>query len=283
LTRAAALDVSAAHADVARYHRVYRPIGILPPDQYLALVLQMTEGCSFNTCTFCRFYRDRPFYVKSPEELRTHIAAVRTYLGDSILMRRGVFLADANALVVPQRQLVRLLDVVGEELGQAQRIFAFLDGFSGQKKLADDYAALAERGLYRVYVGLESGHDPLLTWLRKPGRVADAVAAVRRMKAGEVRVGVIVMLGIGGERYDKGHVQDTIDIVNEMGLSRGDLLYFSQFIPYGTPYETQVLASDLQPLSRSQMQAQREAIAAGLHFGDERPQIATYDIREFVY
>lgn len=283
LARAAAFDVPAARADVRGYHQVYQPIGILPPDQYLALVLQVTEGCSFNTCTFCTFYKDRPFRIKSPQELRSHIAAVRAYLGDSMLLRRGVFLADANALVVPQKQMVELLDVVGEALGEGQELFAFQDGFSGQKKSAEDYAALAKRGLRRVYVGLESGHDPLLSWVRKPGRAADALAAVRQIKAGGVDVGIIVMLGLGGERYAVGHVGDSIDVLNRMGLGKGDLLYFSEFIPHGTLYAARPDAPDLRPLSRPQMQAQREAIVAGLKLGDERPQIASYDIREFVY
>jgi hypothetical protein len=68
-----------------------------------------------------------------------------------------------------------------------------------------------------------------------------------------------------------------------MELGQGDLLYFSEFIPYGTPYETQIDAPDLWPLSRTKMQAQRQAIVAGLRFSARRPQIATYDIREFVY
>jgi len=90
-----------------------------------------------------------------------------------------------------------------------------------------------------------------------------------------------VMLGIGGARYAEAHVRDTITVVNKMGLGRSDLLYFSEFIPYGAPYETQIDAPDLWPLRRPQMQAQREAIAAGLRLGDAK--ITTYDIREFVY
>lgn len=291
LVRAAAFDITATHADVDQYHRVYRPIGILPPDQYLALVLQVTEGCSFNTCTFCTFYKERPFRIKSIQELRAHITAVRAFLGESIRMRRGVFLADANALVVPQKRMERMLDAVNEELGGQQEISAFLDGFSGQKKSAGDYAALAERGLRRVYVGLESGHDPLLSWARKPGSAGDAVSAVRHMKAGGLSVGAIVMLGLGGHRYAEGHVDDTIKAVNQMELGKGDLLYFSEFIPHGTSYETHLDAPDLRPLPQQQMQAQREAIVAGLRFAVEgpkreeagRPKIATYDIREFIY
>jgi hypothetical protein len=291
LERAAAYDIPVTHADVDQYHQVYKPIGILPPDQYLALVVQATEGCSFNSCTFCTFYRDRPFRIRSIQELRSHITAARAFLGDSIHMRRGVFLADANALVVPQKQLVAMFETVNQELGGQQDIFAFLDGFSGQKKSAEDYAALAQRGLRRVYVGLESGHDPLLRWVHKPGKAADAVSAVRRMKAGGLSVGVIVMLGLGGSRYAEGHIRDTIKAVNEMALNRGDLLYFSEFIPHTTSYETHLDAPDLYPLPRQKMQAQREAIVAGLRFAPaqpnmkqaDRPKIATYNIREFIY
>jgi hypothetical protein len=286
LQRAAAFDVPAAHADVEHYHRVYKPIGILPPDQYMALVLQMTEGCSFNTCTFCTFYKNRPFRIKSPEELRTHITAVRDYMGDSILMRQRIFAGDANALVIPQPQLLERLAVVNQELPAQPVIYAFLDGFSGSKKSARDYAALAERGLRRVYIGLESGHDPLLVWIRKPGSAAEAVAAVRQIKAGGVDVGVIVLLGLGGERYNAGHVRDTISVLNQMQLGREDLLYFSEFVPDGTPFDTaegQEQPAGCQPLTRLQIAVQRAAILSGLEFGAARPQIATYDIREFIY
>jgi radical SAM superfamily enzyme YgiQ (UPF0313 family) len=61
IERAARFTPQTARVDTAHYHRVYQPIGILPPDHYLALVLQPTEGCSFNTCTFCTFIAVGPF------------------------------------------------------------------------------------------------------------------------------------------------------------------------------------------------------------------------------
>jgi radical SAM superfamily enzyme YgiQ (UPF0313 family) len=249
----------------------------------MALVLQVTEGCSFNTCTFCTLYKDRIFRIKSPQELRAHIHAGRAFLGESALLRRGVFLADANALVVPQRQLLPLVDMVIEECAADNELFAFLDGFSGTKKSIADYAALADRGLSRCYIGLESGHDPLLEWVRKPGHAADALETVRRIKAGGINVAVIILLGIGGSRYQEGHVRDTIRVLNQMGLARGDLIYFSEFVPDGSLYETNLDGPDLTPLTRPEMRKQRNKMARGLRFEGERPQIANYDIREFIY
>ncbi len=78
LERAAFFNRARYQQDVLAYHQVYRPVGILPPDQYMAVVLQATEGCSFNTCTFCNFYRDRRFRIKPPEAFRAHALAVKS-------------------------------------------------------------------------------------------------------------------------------------------------------------------------------------------------------------
>jgi hypothetical protein len=292
--RAMRFTAQAARADAERFRQVYRPIGILPPDQYLALVLQLTEGCSFNTCTFCAFYHDRPFHIKSPDEFRAHIAAVSDYLGDSLLLRRGVFLADANALVAPHKQLLALLKVLRAglaelELGGARPgvltpLFAFLDGFSGRAKSAQDYAELAAFGLRRVYIGLESGHDPLLAWLRKPGRSADAIEAARAIKAGGVNVCVIVLLGAGGKKFAERHVRDTIEAINAMELGAGDLVYFSELVATpGQLYGRIAARDDVKPLSVEQMRAQRGEIESRLRFPSSHPRLATYDVREFVY
>jgi len=163
-------------------------------------------------------------------------------------------------------------------------LFAFLDGFSGSKKSADDYAELAAHGLARIYIGLESGHDPLLSWLHKPGRAADAVRAARAIKAGGVKVCVIVLLGAGGTRFAEGHVRDTIQAINSMALGAGDLIYFSDFVSLpGQPYGQVAERDDVEPLTVDQMHAQRRAIESGLKFSGAPPKLSAYDIREFVY
>lgn len=310
LERIAGWDEGAYAEDRQRFLSVYKPVGILPPDQYLALVLQATEGCHYNRCLFCNFYRGRPFHIKDEAEFQAHIDAVQAFLGAGLGLRRSIFLADANALVVPQRRLVRFFELMHEAFEIAPShltgaalsrwkaehphgmtgVYSFLDAFTGRrspkggkKKTRADFAELAALGLRRVSIGLESGHVPLLRFLRKPSMPADVREVVGAAKAAGVHVGVIVMLGIGGDRYAAGHVADTIAVVNTLDLGPGDILYFSEFVDEpGSEYEAEARAAGLRPLRGEEMQAQADAIRAGLRFA-QAPRISVYDIREFIY
>ena len=281
-------DRTALEADAGRFAAVYRPVSILPPDQYLALVLQATEGCSYNRCTFCDFYLDRSFRVKSPAELRAHIAAVRAFFGPAIGLRKSLFLADANALVVPMPRLRAWLDVIAEAciLPTDAGIYSFMDAFDVQRKTADAWAELAARGLRRVYIGMETGDAALLRWLRKPGSVTDVIEAVGLLKTAGVAASVIVMTGIGGDRYAESHIRGTSAALNAMPLEAGDIVYLSPFVASpGSEYGVLAEAEHIRPLTDIEIAAQEVAIRAAMQPRDpmQPPQFSRYDIREFIY
>jgi hypothetical protein len=281
----ARFTAAAAHADAQRFARVYSPIGILPPDQYLALVVQGTAGCSFTSCTFCDLYHE-PYHVKTAIEFERHVEHLRSYLGPSMSLRgRSVFFGAANALAVPLPRLIEMFDVLVRELAAKKRgVGAFVDAFTGVRKTTGDYQALAKRGLCRVYLGLESGHDPLLEFVRKPGSREDALQTVRAIKAAGVAAGVIVMIGLGGDRYAAGHVADTIAAVNDMRLGAGDLLYFSDLVEIPeTAYPALAATHGIRALTPAERHAQRQAIRDGLRFTGPPPKVTSYSVREFVY
>lgn len=285
LAAAARFDSARAREDAAKFRQIYSPIGILPPDQYLALVVQATDGCSFNTCTFCDLYGSR-YRVKTLSEFEHHLAALREWLGPSMGLRgRGIFLGSANALAVPMATLVPMFDAVARVFGRPRGgIAAFVDGFTGTKKTTGDYHHLAALGLRRVYIGLESGHDPLLQFVQKPATGADVEETVAAIKAAGIHVGVIVMVGLGGHRYADRHVDDTARVITRLALESGDLLYFSDLVEEAaTAYPRIAKGAGIRPLDTAERAAQRQAIRERLAFGDDAPKVATYDVREFVY
>src|SRR5690606_30065277 len=100
--------------DLARQAEAYRaaypyPPSILPPDRYLSIVLQATFGCTWNRCTFCALYRDRPFRARDAAEFEEHAWAVRALLGRQWPYRQGLFLGDGNALALSLERLEPLV------------------------------------------------------------------------------------------------------------------------------------------------------------------------------
>ena len=300
-----AYDYNPEH-DIELFHHIYRPISILPPDQYQALVLQATEGCSFNTCTFCALYRDRPFRIRNPEAFSQHITDVREFFGAGIRFRRSIFLADANALIIPQPQLLPLFDAIArsfilmpESISPPQRqtwlrqhpdgvtgVYAFIDGLSAERKTSDDFSALRQRGLRRVYIGLESGHEPLLTWLRKPSAAAAMRDDIIRMKQSGLHLGVIILTGIGGSRFHSGHCIDTAAILNAMPLDGDDIIYFSPFQPDpDAPYNQIAAAEGIEPTTPAFAQTQERIIRAALTLPSSPtgPKRVPYNLHDFVY
>ena len=281
-----AMDTSALAEDASRFREVVGPVGILPPDQYLSLAVRVTEGCSWDKCTFCSLYRDIPFRAKDPDELRAHLVALRAYFGESMALRQSVFLGDANALCLEHDALAPLLDVVNAEL-PGRPLYSFVDAWTGRRKALAQWQAYAARGLKRVYVGLETGDPDLLAWLGKPGAPVGAVDLVGSLHAAGLAVGIIVLLGAGGERFADAHASRTAEVLEAMDLQEDDLLYFSELVPEpGVEYGRRAAgAPDLEPLSPEDCAFQRQTILNLLRLTDHpaEARTATYDIREFVY
>jgi hypothetical protein len=281
-----AMDAPALREDALRFLAASGPVGILPPDQYLALVVRVTEGCSWNACSFCGLYRGVPFRFKRPDELASHLAALRDYFGRALALRRSVFLGDANALCLAHDRLLPLVEAVARERPGAP-LFSFIDAWTGQRKSVAEWREYAALGLQRVYVGLETGDPGLLAWLGKPGSPQDASDLVGSLHEAGIAAGVIVLLGAGGERFAEAHVTATTEVLAAMGLGPDDLVYFSEFaddprLDYG---RRAAGAPDLEPLPAARNAELRQAILAGLRPRDPArpPRSATYDVREFIY
>jgi len=286
LEAAALFDAATADADALRYASVYTPVPILPPDRYRSLVVQVTEGCHWNRCTFCSFYRTRPFRIKPLGEFASHLDAIRAFFGPGLTLRRGAFLGDANALLLPSGELMPRLDLLARALpDHAGDLAAFIDVFTGYRRDHRDLAALRARGLRRIYLGLESGNDELLEFLNKPQSAAKAIRLAHAARDAGVAVGIIVMAGIGGDLFRPKHVEATLAAIRAMELGAGDLLYVSAFAaPQTGPYAERAMAAGVIPLTEDEVWDQVNELVAGSKASvGPGARVARYDIEEFIY
>ena len=182
-----------------------------PPSEAQSLILQVAVGCSYNRCTFCHSFRDREFRIKSFEEVREDIDEA----GRSGAFPR-VFLADGDALVVPQADLVRILDYLKLKIRGLERVGIYANAVDVLKKEPHELEALRERGLGIVYLGLETGNPEILRRIRKNATAQQMIRAAARVHAAGMLLSVTVLLGIGGVEMSRAHAEDTGRVLSEM-------------------------------------------------------------------
>ncbi|MBI3694189.1 MAG: radical SAM protein [Acidobacteria bacterium] len=246
-------------ADRQAYAETYGKVPIIPPDQYLSLVLQVAKGCPWNRCTFCDFYRDQKYRLRTPAEFREHVRRVEQFLGPSQLLRRSLFLGDADLLSVPQPALLGAIDTA-REVFPGRFVYGFSEAISVVRRTAPELAALREAGVRRLYLGAESGHDPLLEYYDKRSRSAHVRRAVAVMKQAGLAVGLIFLVGVEA-RFEERHAADTVDLALSLPLGPGDMVYLS-------------------PLHQAPAEDLRRRLAP---LQERGAKVALYDIRQMVY
>ncbi|MBW2455536.1 MAG: radical SAM protein [Deltaproteobacteria bacterium] len=187
--------------------RIYRP-----PSEAYSLLVQVTEGCSHNRCTYCGMYRDKPFRPKpwSTVEADLHEAAAEGEVS------RRVFLCDGDALVLSQRRLVQILEGIREHLPWVERVGIYGDTRSVNRKSVAELRRLRELGLGIVYHGVESGDDEVLQFIDKGGTAAECVDTAERLRAAGITHSVIVLLGVGGVALSRQHASETGALLTQM-------------------------------------------------------------------
>jgi hypothetical protein len=264
-----------------QFAQIYQPISILPPDQYLGIVVQLTVGCSYNACNFCNFYKDRKFQVRSTEAFAKHLQAVQAFLGPSAAMRKGLFLADGDALMTPQPLLLQAMRLL-RQTWPGLPIYSFMDAFRPQAKSPEQWRELQALGLNRVYLGIETADPDLLAFLNKPGSPELMLSECQKLKAAGLNLGLIFMIGAGGQQYAQAHFKASTALLQALPLDSQDFIFLSEFVPHpDQPYFEQALQAGLIPLSETELQHEIQRWRAALN--GLPAKCVPYHLQEFIY
>jgi len=208
-----------------------------PPSEADSLILQTTVGCSYNRCTFCAAYQGKRFRIKSFEEVREDIDEASRH------QIRKVFLADGDALSIPQKGLLQILSYLKAKLKGLERVGIYANAKDILRKNVEELKALKDLGLGIVYLGLESGDPEVLKRIKKNATVDQLILAAKRVKASGILLSVTVILGIGGVEGSLRHAAETGRVLSEMDPDYVGAL--SLMIVPGTPIAKEVETGDL--------------------------------------
>jgi len=189
----------------------YEGMVIRPPSEARSLLLQITVGCSHNRCTFCPTYKGERFRIKTFEEIEEDIIEASGY-GPV----RKIFLCDGDALILPMRKLVPILESINKHIKGVERIGLYANAKSILRKTPEELEQLRNLGVKIAYLGMETGNDDILRAIRKGADSRQMVEAGRRIKKAGITLSVTVLLGIGGKRQNMEHALDTARVLTEI-------------------------------------------------------------------
>jgi radical SAM superfamily enzyme YgiQ (UPF0313 family) len=178
---------------------------IRPPSEADSILLQVTVGCSHNKCTFCGAYKGERFKIKPDEVIMEDIAFAARYAR----RQRRVFLCDGDALIVPQKRLVKILAAIREQLPWVERVGVYANTKGLAMKSDAELAELVSLGLGIAYMGLESGDDETLAAVRKGADSRRMIDMGRKARAAGLKLSLTVLLGLAGIERSAIHAEAT--------------------------------------------------------------------------
>jgi radical SAM superfamily enzyme YgiQ (UPF0313 family) len=226
---------------------------IRPPSEARSLLIRVTRNCPWNRCTFCHTYQGEDFSIRSAAEIKEEILLMgrmaerlrafslkigegggigeetayrffRQNDGDdnclqsvAAWLRHGgesVFLQDANSLIMKTDSLVEVISFIRETFPSVRRITTYARAKTAARKKVEELKRLREAGLSRIHVGMESGYDPLLKFIRKGVTASEQVEGGQKIKEAGISLCEYVMPGLGGKQWSTEHAVETARVIN---------------------------------------------------------------------
>jgi len=218
-----------------------------PPSEADSLILQITNGCTWNKCSFCEMYSTKKFSVKKEEDIFKEIEEVSELIPDI----RKIFLADGNPMVLSTEKLKRILDKISKTFPKVRRVTTYALPRDIISKTPEELKLLQESGLKMIYVGIESGDDEVLKFINKGETYNSTVEGLLKAKEAGIKLSVIILEGVGGLKYSEQHAINSAKILNAIQPEFASVLVLS--FPYGIEHYKQKFLGNYIPMTISNL------------------------------
>ncbi len=226
---------------------------IRPPSEARSLLLRVTRNCPWNRCTFCGIYKGEKFSIRPVSHVLKDIDLVRKYVeviqhskkqpGEESQRElaefqemlsvnewmafsaavdwvrcgmRSIFLQDANSFAMKPDNLVEILGHLKKSFPGVERITTYARSRSIARVSDEDMARIAGAGLNRIHIGMESGSDEVLDFVKKGVDKETHIIAGQKVKKAGVELSEYHMPGLGGKRLSRTHALETADAMNQI-------------------------------------------------------------------
>ncbi len=192
---------------------------IRPPSEANSLLIRVSRNCPWNKCEFCPIYKQHIFEKRPVEEILEDIDAAHEIHGDVFWT---AFLQDANSLGLKTPDLIKVIVYLKQKFPAVERVTSYARARTVARKTVDELTQLQKAGLSRLHIGLETGYDELLSYMKKGMTADNAVEAGMRIKQSGISLCFYVIIGLGGqlklEKKEtwKEHAVETAKVLNRV-------------------------------------------------------------------
>lgn len=258
---------------------------IRPPSEAGSLLLRFTRNCPWNRCSFCPVYKGQRFSRRSLEEIKNDIDSVVAIIEDlqrlsyslgfggrmtqpllsTVLSRPSygslyhyvaywhisgngrVFIQDANSLILPNDILAEAIFYLRKRVPGITRVTSYGRSSTLARKSRQEMRTLAEAGLDRIHIGLESGANEVLHFVKKGTTAEEHILAGRKVIEAGITLSEYIMPGLGGRQWSSEHATETARVLN--AIDPHFIRLRSLRIPPRTPLYQDVVYGRFTPLS----------------------------------
>jgi len=186
-------------------------------DQLISQVsFSMGMGGKITEEVIWRFIKDHPEVYGRNLENRHALTTLSNVLNWMVNGKRRCFLQDANSLIIRPKELIEILRYIKEKFPSVDVISTYARSKTCAQRSFNELKELKDAGLSWVYVGIESGCDEVLKYMRKGVTQKDHIKGGQKVLEAGINYAAFVMPGLGGKRLSKKHVKESIKVLNEI-------------------------------------------------------------------
>jgi hypothetical protein len=158
----------------------------------------------------------------------------------------SVFLQDANSLIMRPEDLAEILNYLRERIPGIRRITSYARSRTLARRTLEQIVMLREAGLDRIHIGMESGYDPVLSFMKKGSTAAEHVTAGCLVREASISLSEYVMPGLGGKRWWRENALATADVLNQ--INADFIRLRSLRVPTSAPLAAKIAAGEMELL-----------------------------------
>lgn len=217
-----------------------------PPMERSSFMLAAAVGCAYNQCRFCTLFKHLNYRLLPLDQVEEELLRVRNIGGNP----GQVFLGDGNAFGMETTRLLHILERIFYYFPDCQMVNMDATVTDIHKKSDKELRQLKDAGVRNLYLGIESGLDDVLAFMRKDHNIPQAYREIQRLQAAGMTYNAHIMTGIAGAGRGMENAENLAVFFNRTNPRR--IINFSLFLHRNAPLYQEIKNGRFVPATEAE-------------------------------